>query len=122
MVFGPATTDRPRLGLPSENFLLHLLEGGNTTLMCVWKSNRQDADALFFDDGLQRKLGGCEVRCLRNQSLWVALMAGHNTWYQQRPAAEETGKQVMLDVLDLRLGQGGIKKMGYPVIRTEGPH
>ena len=39
VVFDPVKFTTPEHGLPAENFLLQLLEGGDTIVMCVWQGN-----------------------------------------------------------------------------------
>lgn len=97
MVFGPAAFDRPRLGLPAENFSLSLLEGGDAIAMCVWKSSRQDATALLYEDGERRVVGGCEIQCTGGRPVWVALMESPDIWHGRVFSADDRGKEIVLD-------------------------
>ena len=86
MVFTAETCDRDRYGLPAESFLIHLLEGGDAMLMCVWRSPRQGAHAVVVGDGSGRKLRACEVRGGDEASLWIALLEGESFWHEIPPA------------------------------------
>jgi hypothetical protein len=92
MVFGPAACTGPRLGLPTENMLLSLLEGGDAILMCLWRSGRQGA-AILSGDGPSRTIGGCEIQWSKPSDLWVALMEGPNLWHEQAVVGEQTNKE-----------------------------
>ena len=74
MVFDAAATPRPRLSLPTENFFVNLLDQGNAMIMCVWQSNKQNAEALMAGEGKQRTIAGCEIQCAKDKSTWAAFI------------------------------------------------
>jgi hypothetical protein len=88
MVFGPESSERSRMGLPTEGLLLHTLAGGDAMLMCVWPERSRPADALLTGTAPNRRLGGCEIRCEPERPVWVALLEGSDLWHAQGiPAA-----------------------------------
>jgi len=82
-VFGPRSSERSRMGLPTEGLLLHMLAGGDAMLMCVWPERSRPADALMTGTAANRRLGGCEIRCLPERPVWVALLEGSSLWHTQ---------------------------------------
>jgi len=84
MVFGPKSFGRWRMALPTEGLLLQMLAGGDAMLMCVWPEGPRPADALFSEAGAKRRLGGCEIRCVPERALWVALLEGADLWHAHR--------------------------------------
>jgi len=83
MVFSPAACDLPRFGLPTESFVLNLIEGGDSILMCVWRSASQDAYAVATDEGPERRIRGCEFGGGEDETLWVALLEQPDIWHEQ---------------------------------------
>jgi hypothetical protein len=68
--------------LPAENFCLHLLEGGNAMLMTVWQSPEQDA-VLAWRGGTNAVSAAERIRCLPEQSTWLALLEGPGIWHER---------------------------------------
>ncbi|MHC4403372.1 MAG: hypothetical protein ACYTG0_27250 [Planctomycetota bacterium] len=100
MVFDPGTCDRRRFALPAEDFLLHLLEGGGSMLMCVWDSgglSERPAHALTTGEGPDRKILGCEVQGGKGKTLWVAAFERPGIWHERAVAAEKAGQGASLD-------------------------
>lgn len=97
MVFGRNAFGRWRHGLPTENLVLHLLDGGNALVMCVWKSSRQSADAIMIETAGRRRLGGCELRCARDEPIWIAVLEGPGLWHESRLRPAAAPREVALD-------------------------
>jgi len=89
MVFSPAACDLSRFGLPTENWLLSLIEGGDAMAMCVWESATQDAYAVLTGEGPDRAIRGCEVQGGENEPLWVAFLEGPDIWRREVLALED---------------------------------
>ena len=81
MVFSAATCDLNRFGLPAENFLLNLLDGGDAMLTCVWRSPNQDAYAVLTGEGPERRIHGCEFAGGEDETLWVAVVEQPDIWH-----------------------------------------
>jgi hypothetical protein len=97
MVFSAAASPRSRLPLPTENFLLNLLDHGNAMMMCVWQSNRQSAEAVISSDGGQRAISGCEIQCAKDKNIWVAFIEAAQVWHERPISADEAKAEVVLD-------------------------
>jgi hypothetical protein len=90
MVFSAATCDvrpignpsrRPsRFGLPTESFLLGMIEGGDCVLACVWRSPEQEAYAVARGSGADLAIRGCEIEGGAEKTLWVALLEQPDVW------------------------------------------
>jgi hypothetical protein len=80
MVFSAATCDLNRFGLPAENFLLNLLDGGDAMLTCVWRSLNRDAYAVLTGEGPERRIRGCEFAGGEDETLWVAVLEQPDIW------------------------------------------
>ena len=97
MVFSAAGWPRSRLALPTENFLLNLLDGGNAMAMCVWQSNRQNAEAAIAGEGTRRAIDGCEIECMKDKNIWVAFIEGSHIWHERPISADEAKAEMTLD-------------------------
>ena len=97
MVFGPEDFEGSRLGLPAENVLLNLVEGGDAIVMCVWQSNELNADVLFAGAGRGRRISGCQIECAKGKSTWVALLEGSNIWHSRAISAKDREGDIVLD-------------------------
>jgi len=94
----PAERGPSRIGLPAENFLLHMLEGNDAIVMCVWESDKQNAQAVSWDPILQedRKMG-THIQCVKDKRIWVAFMEGSNIWHERLIWDDDKGRDIVLD-------------------------
>ncbi len=83
MVFSAATCDLNRFGLPAENFLLNLLDGGDAMLTCVWRLPNRDAYAVLTGEGPDRRIRGCEFAGGEDETLWVAVLERAGVWHEE---------------------------------------
>jgi len=97
MVFDAPSCDLLRFGLPAENFLLSLIEGGDSMLMCVWRSAEQQAYAVATGEGPGRAIRGCEIGGGADRTLWVALMEQPGVWYERITIEDDTPGFVNLE-------------------------
>ena len=86
MVFTAVTGNGNRVGLPAENFFLTLDGTGDALTMCVWESNRQDADMLVSGTSGRREIRGCEVTCDKGKRIWLALLTKGGIWHGRQVA------------------------------------
>ncbi len=83
--------------LPSDNFLLHLLPGGEAMVMTVTKTSDEDIRIALVDDGKQRLIRHSELRYGKDGKVWVAILAGPEIWHSQEITREQAGRMVDLD-------------------------
>jgi hypothetical protein len=83
MVFDARAYPQPRLAIPPENFVLNLLEGGNTIVMTVWPSGNQEAELVLAGAGEDRRITATRITC-DSKSLYVAALHAPGIWLERR--------------------------------------
>jgi len=85
----------PRAELPSENFLLHMMHGGEAIVMTVSESRDNDIEiALGGKD--RREITASDVSYDKKPHVWVAVLAGPRIWHEHRVALSDAGKVIEL--------------------------
>ena len=74
--------------LPTENLCLQLIDGGEAMVMGVWRSRQQEAWLTGAGKDRDGALGPTRIRCLKDQSPWLAFLESPGLWR----AAAEPGK------------------------------
>ena len=95
MVYRAAALPAPVVGLPTENFFLGLIEGGDALVMCVWKSKRRNARVVRLPGPQQR--AACEMDCQKGKSTWVAVLEHPGIWHARDVKKVEMGRDIALD-------------------------
>jgi hypothetical protein len=85
-----------RAELPSENFLLQMLVGGEAILMSVAASRDRDAVITLAGQGADRRIIASEVFYGKEGKVWVGVLEAPGIWYERPTAKDETGKVVDL--------------------------
>lgn len=86
----------PRAELPSENFLLHMIDGGEAILMTV--SESRDNDVLVaLSDTAPREIVSSEVSYGAEPHVWVAVLAGEGIWHEHAVSLADAGSVIKLD-------------------------
>lgn len=83
--------------LPSENFLLHMLPGGEAVVMGVWNTRGQDARITLSGEGRRRAVKQSEIHYGKDGKVWVAVIEGPGVWHQHDVARDDAGKVIELD-------------------------
>jgi len=83
MVFDPRAYPQDRLTIPPENFVLDLLEGGSTILMCVWPTGNQEARLALAGANEDRRIRATEIT-FDGKSVYVALLSAPGIWHEHR--------------------------------------
>lgn len=83
--------------LPSDNFLLHLLPGGDAIVMTVTKTSEEDIRVALSGAGEQRRIDGSEIHYGKDGKVWVAVLAGPSIWHTRNIAPADAGQVVRLD-------------------------
>jgi hypothetical protein len=87
----------PSLDLPSENFLLHLADGGGAAVMGVFENRDQDVRVSLSGSGDARRVVGSDIEFGKNKKVWVALLAAPGVWHARDLTAADGGKVLDLD-------------------------
>jgi protein-tyrosine-phosphatase len=82
--------------IPSENFLLHLIGGGDAIAMCVFENNDQDVRITFDGEGENRTATGTNIRFGEDRKIWVSITEGPGIWHAFDVAEEDAGKVMPL--------------------------
>ena len=137
MIYG-AGDFRRDLCLPTENFCLQLIEGGDAMVMGVWRSREQQAWIAKARAQTEGEPVSTRVECRKDQSFWLAFIESPGLW-QALPGPAQTatpfaakwraslsGRDNLADSWDLERGpraeQSAHQHVGpvlvYPIDRT----
>ncbi|MHC4487704.1 MAG: hypothetical protein ACYS9C_00370 [Planctomycetota bacterium] len=83
--------------LPSENFIMHMLDGGQAILMCVWDKRGEDVRITLSGRGSKRVITGSEIHYDNGGKIWVAVMEDEGTWHMQKVTKRDADKIIQLD-------------------------
>jgi len=88
-----------RAELPSENFLLHMMHGGEAILMTVSESRDNDVGITLSDpaSAAPREIVCSDVSYGKKPHVWVAVLAGKGIWHQHTVAPADAGNAIDLD-------------------------
>ncbi len=93
MVFDPRAYPQPRLVIPPENFVLDLLEGGNTIVMGIWPAGNQEARLVLEGAQEGRRIGATEIT-FDSKSLYVGVLHAPGLWHEYRLKESYTDKDL----------------------------
>ena len=82
--------------LPSENFLLQLIDGGEAMVTSVWNVRSDDVRIRLTGKDAQRRITGSEITYGPKGKICVAVMAAEGTWHAQRVARTDAGRVMPL--------------------------
>ncbi|MGO9108388.1 MAG: hypothetical protein ACLP9L_04070 [Thermoguttaceae bacterium] len=85
-----------RAELPSENFLLHMIPGGNTIVMTVSESRENDVAVALSDRG-PRQIVASDVSFGKKLRIWVAVLTGRGIWHEHRVALSDADQTIGLE-------------------------
>jgi hypothetical protein len=74
IVIDAARTPVAAAEVPTENFILHPLPGGDAMIMGVFENRDQDVRLTLSGDGAQRKITGSEIRFGKGRKIWVGVL------------------------------------------------
>lgn len=83
--------------LPSENFLLHMIPGGQSIVMTVAGTRDYDARVVFSGKGSSRRIDRTHIPYGKDRKIWVAVLEGPGIWYQRDIGKKDADKVLALD-------------------------
>lgn len=86
----------PQAEVPSENFLLHMLLGGDAILMTVSESRENDIE-IGLSDTTPREIVHSDISYGNKPHIWIGILADKGVWHQQTVTLEDAGKVIGLD-------------------------
>lgn len=95
IVVDAATIPLSQAELPSENFLLHLLHGGEAVLMTVSESRDNDIAVALSADA-PREIVGSDIAYGTKPHIWIALLAEKGVWHERIIVPADAGKVIPL--------------------------
>jgi hypothetical protein len=78
--------------LPSENFLLHLLPGGESMVFAVAAAREQEARVRLAGAGEARRVSQSAIGFGGQRKIWVAVLEGKGIWHRHDVGAGEAGR------------------------------
>jgi hypothetical protein len=86
-----------RAEIPSDNFFLHMLAGGDSILAAVWEKNERDLEVALEGEGDRREIASTDVYFGAGGSVWAAVLELKNIWYSRDMTRDEGAKGAKLD-------------------------
>lgn len=83
--------------LPSDNFLLHLLPGGEAMVMAVWHPAKDDVRIRLGGQDKDRRIASSEIGYAQGAKIDVAVLSSPGIWHVRDIAREEADQIVRLD-------------------------
>jgi hypothetical protein len=85
-----------RAELPSENFLLEMLEGNDALLMSVWTERDEDVAVTLSGQAAAKRIDGAEIQYGAKGNVWVAVMTAPQIWHVRDIGKKDTDKVIPL--------------------------
>jgi hypothetical protein len=86
-----------RAELPSENFLLEMLEGNDALLMSVWTEQDEDVAVTLSGQDAAKRIDGAEIQYGAKGNVWVAVMTAPQIWHVRDISQADMKKVIPLD-------------------------
>ncbi|MBM4043260.1 MAG: hypothetical protein FJ290_32630, partial [Planctomycetes bacterium] len=83
--------------VPSDNFLLHLVEGGETAVMTVATSREDDVVITLAGKAARRKLYDSAIPYGKEGKVYVAILEAPGIWHVRDVARDDAGRIAKLD-------------------------
>jgi hypothetical protein len=96
IVVDASTLSVSRAELPSENFLLSMLPGGEAIVMSVSESRDNDIE-ISLSDATPREMAYSEISYGKKPHIWIAVLRDKGIWHQRSVALADAGKVIDLD-------------------------
>ncbi|MHC4400102.1 MAG: hypothetical protein ACYTG0_10525, partial [Planctomycetota bacterium] len=82
VVVDASTIPVARAELPSENFLLHMMHGGEAVVMTVSESRDNDVE-IALSDAAPRRIVSSDVSYGKKPHVWIAILADNGIWHER---------------------------------------
>jgi len=97
MVVDAADLPVGRCELPSENFLLHMMPGGQSIVLAVWNQRQEDVRVQLAGRGGERRILASEVPYGAKGNVSVALLEHAGIWHSHNVAKSDADKVIATD-------------------------
>ncbi|MHC4556983.1 MAG: hypothetical protein ACYS80_06730 [Planctomycetota bacterium] len=82
--------------LPSENFIMHLLNEGQAILVGVWDKRDQDVQITLSGQDSKRIINNSEIQYGKDGKIWIAIMEDEGIWYMRDIEKKDVNKEISL--------------------------
>jgi hypothetical protein len=86
-----------RAELPSENFLLHMVGGGEAIVMAVWNQRQEDVQVTLAGQGKDRKIQASEIPYGAKGGIFVAVLEGPGIWHSHDVSKADADRIIPMD-------------------------
>jgi hypothetical protein len=86
-----------RAEVPSENFFMNMIDGGNSMVITIWDKNERDVEVSLSGEGNERVIGAVDAFYGKGGSVWVAVLEDRGIWASTELTKENAKKVVRLD-------------------------
>ena len=97
LVIDPREIPLESAEIPSENFLLQMLDRQDAVLLSVSSSRDEDASICLSDRGSRRLIAESRIPYGKGGKIWVGLLEGPGIWHHREIAPRDAGKTLALD-------------------------
>jgi len=97
MVWGAESFDGEKIGLPAENYFLHLLADRAGLVMAVWEADGIDAAGVLARQNGKNNISGSEIGCAKDKRIWLAFIEDKNIWYEQNIPGHQQDENLKLN-------------------------
>ncbi len=91
-----STISAGRAELPSENFLLHMMHGGEAILMTVSESRDNEIE-IALSDSRPRRIVSSDISYGEKPHIWIAILADEGIWHRREIELADAGRVIDLD-------------------------
>lgn len=95
MLIDAAAIPAARAELPSENFLLHMLPGGDAMLLTVSESRDNDVE-IALSGAAPREIISSEISYGKKPRVWIGILGGQGIWHEHSVALGDADKVIEL--------------------------
>ena len=85
------------IGLPAENFYVHLTGQGSGIMTCVSEEARRPIRGVVVGEKSDRRIVGSEIDCAEGKSVWLAFAELSDTWFTVDLSPNDTPTDIKLD-------------------------
>jgi len=83
--------------LPSEHFLMHMVDRGNAIVMSIWEDREQEAQVTLGELNGERVIEQSEIAYGDGGNVWVAILSEPNIWHERYIGRLDSGTEIALE-------------------------
>lgn len=83
--------------LPSENFLMHMVDGGNAIVLTIWENREQEVEVRLSGAASQRSIDSSQITYGEGGAAWIAVLYDNGIWHEREIALEDKDRVIPLN-------------------------